>query len=524
MSRGRVSLTALDRAITWLSPGWGLRRARARAASSVIGGYLGGRRDRNATLNWGSLASSPDADTLPDLPVLRARSRDLTRNDPIARSAVSTKVTNVIGTGHVVRPEIDARRLGLTPEQKADWEREALEIWSEWSQSRDCDVTRSQSFAELEDLVYRASLESGDVLALMRDRRRPGRLLSTCLQIVEADRLSNPGRTPDRPGMAGGIEMDRDGAPTAYHIASRHDVEYLRADAVTWRRVPAFDRRGRPLVLHIHGPRGRPDMTRYAPMLAPVIESLKQRSRYSEAELMAAVVSACFAVGFKSADGDLGSGLPGADGKSDSEIRITDPGQIIDLLPGEEVMNFQPGRPSSGYEPFVSAISQEVGAGLDLPHELLMKSFKASYSASRAALEMAWQGFRSERARHVSQFCQPVYADVIAEAVARDLLKAPGFFADPLVRRAWLGAVWMGPARPTLDPVKDATADEKYLSMGATTLTRITAERFGMPWEQIRDRRAQEIETAPAADDAVTGPSAAPEDGDDDGPDSDNES
>lgn len=496
MSRRKLQLTALDRAVGWLHPGWGLNRARARMSWAAVSGYIGGRRDRSATLSWATQAASPNADTLPDLSTLRARSRDLTRNDPIARSAVSTKVTSVIGTGHVVRPEVDATRLRLSPEDKRAWEADAAAIWEEWSQSRDCDLTRTQTFAELEDLVYRAALESGDVLVVMRNRARPGRLLSRCLQVVEADRLSNPQRAADRPGLAGGIETDADGAPRAYHIADRHDIELHAAGAIQWRRVPAFTSNGWPLVLHIHGARWRPDMARYAPMLAPVIEALKQRSRYSEAELLAAVVSACFAVGLRSESGNLAEGLEQA-GES-PEIRFSEPGTIFDLMPGEEVQSFSPGRPNPGFEPFVQAISREVGAGLDLPHEVLMKSFNASYSASRAALEMAWQGFRVERARHVSQFCQPVYADVISEAVARGLLAAPGFMTDPLARRAWLSAVWMGPARPTLDPVKDAQADERYLAMGATTLTRIAAERFGVPWEQVRDRRAEEIASAPA--------------------------
>jgi lambda family phage portal protein len=266
----------------------------------------------------------------------------------------------------------------------------------------------------------------------------------------------------------------------------------------------AYDRFGRALVLHIHGPRWRPDMTRYAPMLAPVIESLKQRSRYSEAELMAAVISACFAVGLKSDDGSLSTGLPVAQpaANGDSAIRFGDPGTVIDLLPGEEIQGFQLGRPNPGFAAFADAISAEIGAGLDMPKEVLLGLFQASYSASRAALEMAWQVFRVERARHVSQFCQPVYADVIAEAIARGMLDAPGFFEDALVRRAWLGATWMGPARPTIDPTKEASADEAYLNMGATTLTRITAERFGMDWETVAARRAEEIAMAP-------GPAAA---------------
>jgi len=494
----KLGLTALDRAGAWLSPEHGLRRARARATMGVISGYSGARRDRASTSQWNPITASADAETLMDLDSLRGRSRDLVRNDPLAQSAISTKVVNVVGTGHVVRPEIDRSRLGLTEAEAEAWEARALEIWNDWAQSPDCDVTRTQTFAELEDMAYRSPLLSGDVLFLRRFKERQGRLLGTCLQAVEADRLSNPHWVADSERLAGGIELDADGAPLAYHVANRHAIDRHRAGATTWRRLPAFDAAGGRQVLHIHGVRWRPDMTRYAPLLAPVIESLKQRSRYSEAELMAAVVSACFAIGMRSDDGDLGAGLasgsaqPSGTSNTGNAIEITEPGQVFDLMPGEEVSSFQPGRPNPQFAPFIDAIAQEVGAGTDLPHELLIKKFSASYSASRAAMEMAWQFFRTDRARHVTQFCRPSYEAVMTEAVARGLLQAPGFFTDPLRRRAWLHADWMGPARPTIDPTKDAQADEAYLAMGATSLTRITAERFGTDQRVVRRRRQQD--------------------------------
>lgn len=513
MSRRLLRMNVLDRAIGWFSPEAGVRRGRARAALAMAASYTGARRDRTSMSEWFAPSQSADRDTLPDLELLRARSRDLVRNDPLAQSAISTKAANVIGPGHVVRPEIDSQRLGMSPEDAASWEEDALDIWNDWASSLDCDVTRAQTFAEMEDLVYRSRCLSGDVFAIRRFRDRPGRLLGSCLQIVEADRVSNPGRVQDSDAIAGGVEFDADGSPVAYHIADRHDMDRALGRPVTWRRIPAYDATGRRIVLHIHGPRQRPDMTRYAPMLAPVIESLKQRSRYSEAELMAAVVSACFAIGMRSDDGELGAQLPistGGAAPAKNDIRITQPGQVFDLLPGEEVNAFQPGRPNPQFSPFIDAIAQEVGAGIDLPHELLVKQFQASYSASRAALEMAWLFFRADRALHVRQFCAPAYEDVISEAVARGVLRAPGFFSNPLRRRAWLGAVWMGPARPTIDPVKDATADRMYLDMGATSLTRITAERFGLDHRAVRRRRAQDGSDAasvagfpgPAEDDA----------------------
>ena len=88
---------------------------------------------------------------------------------------------------------------------------QALDIWQDWAESPDCDVTRTQPFAELEDLAYRSRLQSGDILFIRRFKERDGRLLATCWQAVEADRLSNPNWKADSEEIAGGVEFDSQG-------------------------------------------------------------------------------------------------------------------------------------------------------------------------------------------------------------------------------------------------------------------------------------------------------------------------
>ena len=53
--------------------------------------------------------------------------------------------------------------------------------------------------------------------------------------------------------MRGGIEIDRYGAPVAYHIRKNHPGDYWIGGATdTWERIPAYTDFGRRRMLHVH--------------------------------------------------------------------------------------------------------------------------------------------------------------------------------------------------------------------------------------------------------------------------------
>ena len=100
------------------------------------------------------------------------------------------------------------------------------------------------------------------------------------LQVVEADRVSNPNSKIDTDAMAGGIEKDRYGAPVAYHVSRYHPGNQFSTGGQKWRRVPAFGAQtGLRNIIHLYNPT-RPGQSRGVPDLAPVIEPLKQLGRY----------------------------------------------------------------------------------------------------------------------------------------------------------------------------------------------------------------------------------------------------
>lgn len=237
-------------------------------------------------------------------------------------------------------------------------------------------------------------------------------------------------------------------------------------------------------MLHIMS-RERIGQRRGVPLLAPVLESLKQLGRYTDAEITAAVISAMFTVFVKSqnpSDGrPFGEMIPAEeliDNADQSSIELG-PGAIIDLNPGEEVQFADPKHPNTGYDDFTNATIRLIGAGLEIPPEVMMKQFTTSYSAARGALNEFWRTCSMQRDWFTDDFCQPVYEEWFAEAVARGRIHAPDFFTDPARRKAYTACAWNGPARTNLNPVQEVDAAIKRMDAGFSTAQEETAQMTG---------------------------------------------
>lgn len=496
MKNIQIKTNFIDKTVAFISPEQGLKRLEARTRLALVGGYTGARLDRRQTKAWKTADGSADNVTLSDLPILRERSRDLLRNAPLATGAVNTVVTNVVGTGLRVHSNIDREILKpfLKSEAEFDkWERDAERIFRHWAESSNCDATRYQTFTELQNLIIRSCLESGDIFVVRRFINRPNSLLGLSLQLVEADRIANPNFQMDTCKLSGGVELDDNGSPTAYYIYNRFPGDYSDGSN-EYVKIPAFSKDGYRQVYHIMN-RTRPGLTRGVPYLAPVIETLKQLDKYSEAEIMSAVVSAMFTVFVKSeSEEGLASMAPFESpnvSRDDNDYKLG-VGAILDLQPNESIEIADPKRPNQAFDPFVQAVLRQIGVALELPFEILIKHFTASYSAAQAALVEAWKFFSARRRWLATQFCKPVYEMVISEAVARGILDAPCFFTHPIIREAYLGAEWVGPPRGQIDQLKEIKAAEKRIDIGITTLAEETAMLTGGDWERKHPQSVKE--------------------------------
>lgn len=500
-----VQENIIDRVVNFLDPVRGRQRLQSRLIMAISGSYNGASTSKRSMASWSTKSGDADSDILWDLGKLRDRSRDLLRNAPLAVGAINTVNTNVVGRGLNLQARIDRPALRMEDTAAEAWEAETEREFNMWAESQECDVARTLTFGDIQELAFLQTLENGESFALLPRFRRGNFPYQTKIQLIEADRVSNPQFASDTESMVCGIEKDEYGAPLRYHITRQHpgNYRYVNKKSFTWESFEAFGKiTGLRNVIHLYRMR-RPGQTRGVPYLAPVIESLKMLDRYTEAELMAAVVSGMFTVFVETETGaaDFASFLPDTETNalaSDQDYKLGN-GAVVGLARGEKVSTANPGRPNSGFDPFVKAILQHVGVALEIPYEVLIHHFSASYSASRAALMESWRFFRNRRAWLAQNFCQIVYENWLTEAVAIGRIKAPGYFADPRLRKAYTGTIWIGDAPGQIDPLKEVNAAEKRINMGFSTIDEETVALTGGDFERnypriVKERRMmQEI-------------------------------
>ena len=507
----------LDKAIAAISPEKGYRRAMARTALSVLNngtgyGNYGASRTSRSMRSWRVGGGSAKEDIEDNLEILRKRSRDAYMGIPLATGAIKTLRTNVVGSGLVPTPQVDADYLHLSEEKADQLQAQIAREFSLWADSTACDAGGMDNFWRLQTLAFTSFLMNGDVFAAVQFRERPNWPYALQLRLIEADQVCSPDRT-DRlaPGKVNGksvfqivqgVETNEAGEIVAYWVANRHPLEYENPVPLQWTRVEAHDpETGEPNILCVTQ-RERAGQRRGVPLLAPALPTLKQMGRYTDAELSAAIVSSCATL-FIQRDGQSDMAPFGEDppDKADNpdtpadELAINlSPAAVFDLAPGEKANLIDPKHPTTTYDGFMMAMSNQVATCVEIPSEVLYKKFSSNYSASRGALNEFWRTCGTLRDSFADDFCQPTYERWFAEAVARGRINAPGFFDDPAVAKAYMGCTWNGPARTNLDAKKEIEAAILRMDKGISTAEQETAQMTGGSWRANMRQRKSEMQ------------------------------
>jgi lambda family phage portal protein len=433
---------------------------------------------------WPSLLSADD-EALDARDTLVARARDLYRNHPVIHGAVNKIVDAVIGSRVLLSAQPMHELLGMDITKALDWSlttQAEFKVWA-YGPGHEADVAAEASFGQLMRTAKISRLVDGECLAVIRNKGRGKRRYTTCIELIDTDRLTNPNGVADNMKLAngntiyGGIEYAPDGEPVAYHIRVKHPMQLnTQGDNFKWVRIARFTSTGKPQVIHSFR-KHRPNQRRGISALAPIIKRVRMNDNYDIAELEAALFDAINAGFVESpyptadvAAAMAPSGQPNTSGwslekqlayRAENKVNLTGV-RMIHGFPGEKFNWKQPARPAANYPAFKGAGQHDMAAGLGLSYPQLSEDWAdINYSSGRTLLNEKYRGFDSMGEEFCDQVCSPIYAAWLEEAVAVGTIKAPKGAARFYDNRALIAfASWLRPGRGKIDPLKEENASD----------------------------------------------------------------
>lgn len=463
-----------------------------------MSGYSeGGASQRSNVLKYYQpriLSAKSDIDA--NLETLRNRAGDLWMNSPIGSSAINTLARSVVGSGLRVFPRLNAQRLGISQEESEQISKQIQEEFKYWSKK--CDYNRRNEFEDLQYIGYVSMLSQGDAFSVFRASGEKRYKLQ--IQLLEGNRVSNPqsegllpgtltaeGRLPNGNRCVNGVEIDDYGRVIAYWISNKVPNELTSDMQTEWIRVKAFSNDIKNVLQLCTDVRA--EQYRGIPYLSPVIETMKQMNKFSEAELTSAIIRTYFSIFFTGTP----TGISGMSELMPSDEPVVDPteyqlgpGTIGALPAGVGIQTVDSGKTFSSFDVFIKAMSEQIGAGLGIPREVLLKSFNSSYSASRAALLQYNEEVKMRRVWFIRDFCQPIYERFLDEAVFAGYLQLKGY-DEEMQRERWRSAEWYGPTMGILDPKKEVEAAKMRMENGLSTHHKEAMEMSGLDYSEIKE-------------------------------------
>jgi lambda family phage portal protein len=480
------------------------------------------------TRDWFPTLRSSDSELGYDAQLIRARSRDLVRNDGWANGSITRIADAVVGSSFHPIPEPNFRALALesgNPAYDASWASEYRDaVMAEWRMWADdplfyCDASRMMSVNQMLYLAYRHKIVDGDALAMplwMPERMGYGAArYATAIQVIDPDRLSNPTDSIDMLTTRGGVEVDVSGGPVGYHIRAAHAYDWYAAGAANvWQYFERQTPWGRPLVVH-DCDRDRAQQHRGLGILAPVLGRFKTLAKYDQVTLQKAVIKTLVGYFIKSpADLDqMNMVMSGAaDGQQELLLNgyqtfrnsFSDPDglwmggvRMPVLAPGEDIATASVSGDADDFKTFEHTFLRSIAAATGESAEEMTKDYtETNYSSARAALLSVWRTVMRRRAGFASGFCNPIYVSVLEEMHARNRVPLPlgGVVPDFVSMRTGYGRCeWMGPGRGWIDPVKERQGEVLGLDAAFTTLKEVCGSISGRYYMDVLDQRQIEV-------------------------------
>lgn len=443
-------------------------------ALTVFNGAMGGR----LTMDWVASILSADQEIKGNMRLLRARARELSRNNPVAKSYLKLLTANVLGEkgiGYQAQVRNNDGTLSAAFNTKIE------DAWCDWCKNGNCTVDGKLSFRALQNLVLKNVATDGEVfIRMVRGFDNKHRF---ALQLFDADQVDHlfsrfASKTENEIRM--GIEVDEWSRPVAYHVNLKHPSDL--GGSLLRVRIPAEQ------MIHLYDSE-RVNQTRGITWYHPCMVELRMLGGYVEAELVAARTSAA-KMGFLEQIDASGFVEPNPDAKYRIEAQ---PGVIEQLPPGMKFNPWNPDHPANAFPMFVKAMLRFVASSLGVSYNALASDLEGvNYSSMRSGLLIERDQWRMLHSFMKEQFLQPIFESwmpmaLLAGALVLDSRDPARFLAGKWEPRGWM---WV-------DPLKDVQAGILAINSGLRSRTAIISDEGG-DFEDVAEDLSEEKKIAEA--------------------------
>ena len=436
---------------------------------TVFSGAQGGR----LTLDWFASILSADQETKGNLRILRARAREMSRNNPVAKSYLKILLGNVLGErGIGYQPQVRNSDGQLNQAFNAKIET----AWQEWSKKGNCTVDGKLSFRGVCNLILKNVAVDGEVF--VRQVRGFNNKFRVALQLIDADQVDHlfsrfASRTENEIRM--GVEVDVWGRPVAYHVNERHPSDL--GGSLVRTRIPADQ------ILHLYDPE-RINQTRGVTWFHPCMMELRMLGGYVEAELISARISAA-KMGFI-VNTDPASFV---EGNTDAEYKIdAQPGVIEQLPPGVDFKAWSPEHPAVAFPMFVKAMLRFVASSLGVSYNALASDLEGvNYSSMRSGMLIERDQWKMLQTLLTEQLTEPIFESWISLALLSGALVLDSRDPARFLAGKWEPRGWMW-----VDPLKDVQSSILAIGAGLTSRDKVIAEQGGdvaEVFEQLKEEK-----------------------------------
>ena len=414
---------------------------------------------------------SADAELNVALSKLRARARNLERNNGHARRYIQLMQDNIVG--HVGFNLMVQARNVTNGKLDVNGNNQIKTAWRRYCEKVTADGM--MSMREASRMAVRTWARDGEVFIqeVTGKSRRDG----IEWHFVEADLIDetlNETHKPTGNQIKMGVEIDGFGKPVAYHVLTTHPGDYSwthRVGAKKYVRVPASK------MVHVFVKR-RPGQTRGEPPLAPVMNDIKMLGGYREAEITHRRVAAS-KMGFFEREQKAGPVAGIADTVDDDDLIIeASPGKMKALPEGYTFKPFDANSTHTDYAAFEKQIIRSISTGLGPSYfDMAMDLDDVSYSSIRQGALSDRDFYRGMQMFFIDAMQLPMYRRWLEmnfggmnDTIALPLSKFDKFYnASRFIPRGW---DWV-------DPQKEVNAAKAAEDAGYTTKTAIVAEKGG---------------------------------------------